>query len=427
MKILIVDAYSVTHIGNAALLDSTLEQLREQFPEAEFTVLAFDPLPIQDLFGCKTLRTLWAEPFSAFSRYEQLWWLIREGLWMTVNALNYSLRSGSHPIVSPSLYTLSPEKRAAVKAYSDADIVVSISGEALQDPLYKRMPLFLYGYWLAHKMGKIVAIFPQSIGPIERRLTRTMARYVLNLCDLVLPRDCPSLRTVNQLGINSTKVHLVPDVAVNQLSVPVEHAVRLLEAEGCIHDRQPLVGMAVSKWKGLNEKTYLPVMTELCNHVTVELGGTVVLFSPNMPFGDEVSDWEMASRVYDAVARQENVVLLSKTYSPREFKGLLGLLDAFVSSRMHAAILSTMAGTPTITVNTQPKLLGYMEMIHQEARACEVSDFTVTTAKILLHDVLENGGRIRAELKEAGRELGERAEIATRLLRQVYEQTRRER
>jgi len=68
MNILLVDAYSAQHIGNLALVDSALEQLRTQFPEAEFRILAFDPDSIEKYSGCETLETLWAEPFSGYSR-----------------------------------------------------------------------------------------------------------------------------------------------------------------------------------------------------------------------------------------------------------------------------------------------------------------------------------------------------------------------
>jgi len=422
MNILLIDAYSAQHIGNAALVVSSLEQLKSQFPKAQFTILAFDPISIAKLTACKTIETLWAEPFFTYSKLEQIRWVVNECLWIIVNTLNFSFLRKMRLFVDPSKYTFSPKKRAAIKAYSDADIVVSISGEALQDSLWKRIIFFLYGYWLAHKMGKIVAIFPQSIGPIKKWYIKGVTRYVLNLCDLVLPRDHLSFRTVNQLGIDAEKVQLVPDVAVNQPYISSKKARQLLEEEEVKLNRRPLVGMAISRWKELDNQKYLLVMKVLCQFITMDLKGTVVLFSPNMPFRKEISDWEVAKGLYESLPIKENVILLSKIYTPSEFKGMQGELDLFLSTRMHAAILATMIGTPTITVNTQPKLLGYMELIHQQERACKVEDFTEERAKGLIQDTIKNSLQIKRDLRKARHELEERAATASKLLRKIYKQ-----
>lgn len=422
MNILLIDAYSAQHIGNAALVDSTLEQLKTQFPEAQFTILAFDPTSISDFCECRTIKTLWAEPISSYSKLKKISWVARESLWAFVNILNFSVLKSMGLTINPAKYTFSAEKSAALKAYSDADIVVSISGEALQDSLWRRIPFFLYGYWLAHNMGKVVAIFPQSIGPLKKSFTKNIVRYVLNKCNLVLPRDYLSLRTVEQLGIDPEKVHLVPDVAVNQPYVSSNKARQLLVAEGVKLDRRPLVGMAISKWKELYLEEYFPVMRELCHFVTEDLNGTVVLFSPNRTFRQEIGDWELARTLYESLPSQKNVTLLSKMYTPREFKGMQGQLDLFISTRMHATILATMVGTPTITINTQPKLRGYMEMIHQETRACEIKDFTIEKAKKLVDDTLANSAQIRLSLESAKKEIGRRAAMASELLSAVYNQ-----
>ena len=425
MNILLIDANSVQHVGNAALVDSTLEQLRSEFPQAQFTILAFDPPSIARLSGCRTIEPLWMKPFFADSKLKRVGWLICDTLWMGFNALDHCLLRQIGLFIRPSEYTLSPEKLAALKAYLDADIVVSISGEMLQDAFWKRIHLFLYQYWLSHKMGKIMAIFPQSIGPLEKWFTKSLTGHVLNQCDLVLPRDHLSFKAVEQLGIDAEKVHLVPDVAINQPYISSDKARQLLEAEGVEIGRRPLVGMAVSKWKELDYQEYLLVMKDLCQLITMDMKGAVVLFSPNMPLGQESNDWELAQCLYESLAIKDNVTLLSKTYTPREFKGMQGELDLFVSTRMHATILSTMIGTPTITINTQPKLLGYMEMIHQQERACEVAGFTIERAKKLVQETLEDSAQIRADLEKARLELGRQATMASKLLKEVYEQRKR--
>ena len=74
-NILIVDANSVYHVGNSALLESTIEQLKTQFPEAAMTILAFDPDSIAKMFPeYKVLECLWAKPISSYSKMEKIKW-----------------------------------------------------------------------------------------------------------------------------------------------------------------------------------------------------------------------------------------------------------------------------------------------------------------------------------------------------------------
>ena len=273
-NILIVDAFTIYHVGNAALLESTIEQLKNQFPKATITILAFDPDSIAKMFPeYKVLECLWAKPLSSYSLIGKIKWILLEGAWAVINAINCSISRAMKFSIKPSRYTFSPAKRAVMQAYSEADIVVSISGEMLNPLYWRRLPMFLYGYWLGHIMGKIVAIFPQSIGSFENTVIRKVVRYVLNKCDLVLPRDKISLQNVKKLGIQNNKVYLVPDVAINQPYIESEKARHLLKEEGVNLDKQPIIGITISHFKKTDYNKYYSVIRDLCHVVTKEMGG----------------------------------------------------------------------------------------------------------------------------------------------------------
>lgn len=425
MNILLIDAYSAQHIGNLALVDSSLEQLRVQFPEAEFTILAFDPVSISKHSGCKTLETLWAEQFSSYSILKKIVWIIREGAWVLSNIFNFSVLKPMGFLINFEKYTFSKKKLAVLEAYSRADIVVSISGEALQDSQWKRIPFFLFGYWLSCSMEKITAIFPQSIGPFKNIFLKPIVNYVLNQCDLVLPRDGISFRVVQELGVDPKKVYLVPDMAVNQSYISSNQAQELLETEGVNLNKRPLVGMSISKWQNMEHNTYFLTMSKLCNFVIEELKGEIVFFVANRKFNQEIGDEELTRNLYDSLHSHSNATLISRIYTPAECKGMLGQLDLFISTRMHMSIFATMIGTPTITVNTQSKLQGYMDLIHQGSRACNIKDFTIKKAKELVKDSLAHNEQIRLSIKDAKNEIGKRAKMASELLAMVYDKKRK--
>lgn len=423
VNILLVDANTVYHVGNAALLESTVEQLKTQFLEATVTVLAFDPDSIKKMFPeYRTLECLWAKPFSSYSKCGKVKTALFESAWIFMNTINYAFLKKINMFIDPQKYTFSSSKRAVLKAFEDTDVVVSISGEMLNDHNWQRLPLFLYGYWLGYAMKKIVAIYPQSIGPIENKFTKFIVRYVLRRCDLVFPRDKISLATVNKLRISENKVHLVPDVAVNQPYIPSAEARCLLNEEGVNLNRHPIVGITMSMFNKSDYQSYFPVIKNLCHFVTISLKGSVVFVSPNMPYQNEISDFSLAQNMYNELPCKDNVILLSKLYSPSELKGILGEFDLFISSRMHVSILATMECTPTITINSQPKLKGFMKMIHQEKWACNIEDFTIERSEQMVRDILENSDQVRERLACASNEVGRNALMATKFLKETYDQ-----
>ncbi len=421
-NILIIDANSTYHVGNTALLDSSIEQLKEGFPNANFTILAFDPKSISKMFTeHKVIEALWSKPFSAFTNIQKIGWLTRESIWITINSLNLLLKKYIKIKINPKIYTFSPIKRAVLKAYNDCDIVVSISGEMLSEENHQRLGLFLYGYWLGYIMHKTVAIFPQSMGPFRKFFAKNVGGYILDHCHLVCPRDKISYNHIQKLSLNKTKILLAPDVAVNQPAISAEQAKSLLQSSEVNIERRPVVGLSISKFHNKDYEKYYSGMKTICNEVLEKHKGSVVLLSPNFPFQNETSDFSVAEKLYNDLNSKENVTLIKEMYSARQFKGVLGELDAFFTTRMHVAILATMALTPTVTINTQVKLRGYMEMIDNGQWACDVNNFTNAKALELLTSLLSNKESMKLNLEKARARVTQESKQATVQLKQIFE------
>ena len=148
------------------------------------------------------------------------------------------------------------------------------------------------------------------------------------------------------------------------------------------------------------------MIRELCEFIIKQYDGKIILFSPNMPYKNETSDYELSEKLYLSISNRECVVLLKKNYSPREFKGIQGELDLFITTRMHSSIMSTMIGTPTISIITQPKLYGYMQMINQENMAISVQDFTLKKAQDMVTTSINEKENIMKNLIESYNRVG---------------------
>ncbi|MDX9971661.1 MAG: polysaccharide pyruvyl transferase family protein, partial [FCB group bacterium] len=366
MKILLVDAYSAAHVGNAALLECSLDVLRETFPGATFEVLAKDPGALEEFCGCPCHSYLFPDLLSPErrSRIGALTWIAKNLAWAAVDALNLGLGLG----VSPLSYSFDERRREAVRALLEADLVVGIGGEMLNARFRRVTPFLLHGYWTAKRLGKRVVLFPQSIGPLGNGWFMRLSRLALRDCDLVMPRDELSALETQRLGLSAGQVLRVPDVAVLQRQASREKAIELLRAEGWPGPGEgPVLGVAVCA----EAREAFAGLRGLCEYVVLERSGQLVFLCANHP-EDCVAAGELFSSLSDAARARS--VLLSKCYRPGEFKAITGLFDVFVSTRMHAAILATMSPVPTIAINTQPKVRGYMELAGQGERCLELAE-----------------------------------------------------
>ena len=69
-------------------------------------------------------------------------WILREGTWAMINALNCFISQTMNFSIKPERYTFSPTKRMVMKAYMETDMVVSISGEMLNELFWKKISSF---------------------------------------------------------------------------------------------------------------------------------------------------------------------------------------------------------------------------------------------------------------------------------------------
>lgn len=405
-KVLVLDAFSAAHVGNGVLFQSSLELVKKIWPDAQVDVLALKMDTLKTITDRNYSRCLFYDIPAGKTKVEMLLWLVRVAAFMALQAANALTFK-----IAPSKLCMNPHRRKAMEAIESCDVAISITGEAINDVFKKSLPFYLFPYWIALKLGKKVVLFPQSIGPLKLKWTRWLVAKVLGQCEFVAARDSFAVQELKSLGMDKNKFAFSPDVGVLQPYWDKNRAKGALQRLGVDREGGPVLGVCVSKLKfresGIEEIDFKDVLVEALKEFSLNEKIQILMMPTNMPFdGLTPKDYEACCYVKDKLAGVCPVYILDRRpYDPKEYKAITSVLDMFITTRMHACIMATMAGTPTLAISTQRKIEGYMENIHQSD--CVVSSSGVTRNSLLskIKFVMSSKKNISNELVQARSEM----------------------
>jgi polysaccharide pyruvyl transferase WcaK-like protein len=221
--------------------------------------------------------------------------------------------------------------------------------------------------------------FPQTYGPYGRCWVRVLARWLLRRAPVIVARDRESQQVAQNLVGYTRQVLLSPDVAFAlearrpdriELDPPLPGNV------GGSLGSSPPIGLNVNglMYNGgytranmfglrLDYRAFLPRLVEA---LLREHPGELWLVPHTYAPAESVeSDPEACRLVRDALPEhlRGRVRLVTGRYDCQELKGVIGLCDFFVGSRMHACIAALSQGVPTVGVAYSRKFEGVFESV----------------------------------------------------------------
>ncbi|MBN2457226.1 MAG: polysaccharide pyruvyl transferase family protein [Sedimentisphaerales bacterium] len=270
-----------------------------------------------------------------------------------------------------------------VRRLVETDLVFDLtSGDSFSDMYGMRR--FIIGWlrrFLVIMYGKNLMMLPQTYGPLERPLTKAMAKYILSHADIIYSRDADGVKVVRSL-LNSCsldrKIDFAPDVAfVLDAQRPEVVDVGLL-ADSKSND-SIVIGFNIS---GLlfnggytrdNMFGLKVAYTDLIHGIIdlfMKMDSTIMLLVPHVfaPVNKVESDVYACSQVYaSACEKYKNRIFITRgEYNQHEIKYVIGTCDFFVGSRMHACIAALSQGIPTVGFAYSTKFRGVFETAGME-------------------------------------------------------------
>ena len=361
-----INLHSSKNLGDAAITVETICQLQANFPDARITLAMNDPSSHP---GGENLNIVGSFKSWVYSIDED-----RREHWHVL-AFPYHLLCAVAALITrrffrrPLFLTGDPDKIQLLRAYFDADLVISCGGNVL----YTKRHLAVSFFWIAfstlfaYYAGKALYMFPQSVGPFVNPLHRCLARFVLSRMRIVLVRDVLSLQLVKKMALSDVPCRQVPDAAFGLCpgALPTD-ATWLHLSEELRQTGTPQVGITAINWGGQNTRfegqvRYEEVLVELIRCITTEMGGHVFLFSQGLGPSLAEDDRRIARRVLErVVVGCSQVTCVDAIRSPSQLMAAYGCMDFVVGTRMHSNIFALCAGVPVIAIGYMSKTRGIM-------------------------------------------------------------------
>jgi polysaccharide pyruvyl transferase CsaB len=306
LKIGISGSYGGMNLGDEAILEGILSQLRATIP-AEVTV--FSRVASSTRLEHEVERVV---PVRTLTRRE-----------------------------------IAPEVRAL-------DLLVLGGGGILYDG---DAEIYLREVSLAQEMGIPVLLYAISAGPLTTSGSRRAVREALNASPppVITVRDRLGYRLLEDVGVTQ-EIQLTADPAF--LLEPEELSVEALRAEGVDLDRH-LIGFSVREpgpaAPHIDPDEYYTLLANAADFV-IERYDAEVVFVPM-----EKSDVQHSHGVVAHMQNAERAEILRRRYSPRQVLDLMGRFDFAVGMRLHFLIFAALRGTPFAALPYASKVSGLLD------------------------------------------------------------------
>ncbi len=312
-----------------------------------------------------------------------------------------------------------------IKTVRDADYVGDVRGGDSFSDIYG-MQRFLIGFctaWSVLLIKRTMVQFPQTYGPYKSRLSSILAKFLLKRSS-VYARDEKSLAVARSLMPEGQKITLSPDVAFSlevvrpeaitvepPLDGPVKPGIVGLNVNGLMfnggYDGKNMFGLKLD---------YPAFLRKLVPAILKEHTGELWLVPHTYaPAGDRESDPDASQKLYAELSPEDKarVRIVTGNYDQHEIKGVIGLCEFFVGSRMHACIGALSQGIPCVGVAYSMKFGGVFDSVGMGGWVIDARDHTEDEAVTRIVELFRERGKVSEDL-------GKRATQSRAKLKEVF-------
>jgi polysaccharide pyruvyl transferase WcaK-like protein len=385
-RITLLGNNSGRNLGDMAIMSSILESLSKRLPQAEFYVPSIKPEWTKEHYG---------------NRYN-------------VKAVDVMPWTGSIRLLGlPTLWCL---------AKSDCALICDgiIFGKKLFNPAFNYLITLVFLVPLAKLLGCKMVCYSTGIGPFPSWISKLLAKWTINGCDLVMMRERDSEALCKEIGVTQP-IELTGDAAfINPVSSE-ETAIEITREIG-LDPNKPMLAINATAyldtWLKPEErlqdphaflKTVAAGIKKAQDQVQERFQPVVVCTHPM----DEATCQELAKLV-------DGALLTNTKYLSHDIQAVIQRCGLLVGMRFHSIVLASSVETPVVGLIYAPKVRGYLRLLKCEDYGLELAQVTPDTLATTLVRAWDSRVELQAQQRPTIRDLKAGAEHAADLLVSRY-------
>jgi polysaccharide pyruvyl transferase CsaB len=340
--IIVSGYYGFDNLGDEAILEELISELKECVPADKIVVLSNNPKQTSGLYGVNAVdRWRLAELFSLLSQ---------------------------------------------------ARLFISGGGGLLQDATSWRPVLYYAGQILASRLlGVPVFVYAQGIGPLKRATSKFVAGWALKMANHITLRDQASIAFAQTLGL---KPELSADPVWSLKSSPLPQSF-ILPSSTAGASVSPLIGVSLRR-HSLIDSEHLKVLARIFKK-TFPVNAVFLM----LPFQKSEDSHVLEKLVNECNKLDLNAVVLNaeEIVRPSQWLKLMESFDLLIGMRLHALLMAIKAGKPVVGVPYDPKVTYLCETAKQP-----LLNFQSTGLESSWLETVEGAWRERLKLAEGARQ-----------------------
>ncbi len=379
--------------GSAAMLHSSVKQLRERYGE-RLRIVLMSTYPEED-------RRLIAQMPEDYSFIEVVSAKPEKLLFLT---FPLSILYAGLKFIPPLGALLKLNK--IIKAYSECDIVIDESGISFVDSRGFIMNTYAFVCAAVPLLcGKPVAKYSQALGGFKNGWNRFLAKWILPKISLICARGEASRESLESIGIkDNVKVCADGAFSLTDDGYWKEKIDTLCDEDNFY--RRRVIALSVSS-----------VVEEKCHKRRIDYKGCMVQFINwlnDLDYGVLIvanaaregttkprnNDLIVCSEVYESVRDKSKVRWYPGEMAAGEIKELLSRTMCVVASRFHAMIAALDKGVPVLMIGWSHKYKEVLDMFDLGDYCVDYSQLELDSLKGRFMGFIRENDNIRAKIAE---------------------------
>jgi colanic acid/amylovoran biosynthesis protein len=407
-RIVVSNCWSFYNKGDAAIAIATVNTIHKVIPDAKVTLLAVDnqsfiehPSAFDhkiDIYPMAHVITPFRQIFSAYS----ILGYPGRGVMSFIGILYLIVQL----LLFPVIRRVNESFNKMLTEIDSADLIVGVGGNYLyaNKSFFNHILILSYGKFIRKKK---ILLLGHSIGPFDDRISKFIAKKLLENVDFVVFRENMSKNYIRQ-NITDEFQHSVSGDAAFLLS---HQGSKKIERKS----EKNRIGISIRRWFHRNPKifhNYLDAAKEAI--ISLAKRNYDVFIVPFSYIEGTEDDIELCNSVYQEIPEdlRKNVHLLNlKKMTPSEIiSSLIELeFDAFIATRLHSAILASLSNIPSLIISYQHfKAYGISRQLGLEEYVVNIGKVTFDGLNTSISNILQNSESLKNKVINSTKKIREK-------------------